>query len=46
MILPHRTLVGIGTKRHFAATQQSVAFGGKADMKMFRRDRRQRKAAR
>jgi hypothetical protein len=26
------TLVGIGTLRHFAATQQTVAFGGKADM--------------
>ena len=27
-----RTLVEIGTKRHFAATQQTVAIGGKADI--------------
>jgi hypothetical protein len=26
------TLVANGTKRHFAATQQTVAFGGKADI--------------
>ena len=26
------TLVGIGTKRHFAAAQRTVAFGGKADI--------------
>jgi hypothetical protein len=26
------TLVANGTKRHFFATQQTVAFGGKADM--------------
>jgi len=25
-------LVGIGTKRHFAALQQTVALGGKADI--------------
>ena len=30
--MQHRTLVAIGTKRHLAAPQQSVAFGGKADM--------------
>jgi hypothetical protein len=27
------TLVANGTKRHFAALQQTVAFGGKADIK-------------
>jgi len=26
------TLVANGTKRHFAAAQQTVAFGGKADI--------------
>jgi hypothetical protein len=26
------TLVANGTKRHFAATQQTVAIGGKADI--------------
>jgi hypothetical protein len=26
------TLVASGTKRHFTATQQTVAFGGKADI--------------
>ena len=31
-ILLPRTLVAIGTKRHFAALQQTVAFGGKADI--------------
>jgi len=30
--LLRRTLVGIGTKHHFAAIQQMVAFGGKADI--------------
>jgi len=29
-ILLHRTLVANGTKRHFAAVQQTVAYGGKA----------------
>ena len=32
LLLLHRTLVVNGTKRHFAATQQSVALGGKADI--------------
>jgi hypothetical protein len=30
--LLRRTLVANGTKRHFAATQHLVAFGGKADI--------------
>jgi len=30
--LLRRTVVGIGTKRHFAAAQQTVAIGGKADI--------------
>jgi hypothetical protein len=30
--LLHRTLVANGTKRHFAAPQQTVAFWGKADI--------------
>jgi hypothetical protein len=32
------TLVANGTKRHFAVAQQTVAFGGKADMGSTRRD--------
>ena len=31
-----RTLVANGTKRHFAATQQTVAIGGKADIGRWR----------
>ena len=31
-ILLQCTLVAIGTKRHFAVVQQTVAIGGKADM--------------
>jgi hypothetical protein len=30
--LLHRTLVANGTKRHFAAAQQTVAFGLRADI--------------
>ena len=31
-ILLQFTLIAIGTKRHFAVVQQTVAIGGKADM--------------
>jgi hypothetical protein len=34
--LLHRTLVANGTKRHFAAAQQTVAIGGKADKRHLR----------
>jgi len=32
IILLHLLIAAIGPSRHFAATQQSVAFGGKADV--------------
>jgi hypothetical protein len=35
--LLQRNLVANGTKRHFAAAQQTVAFGGKADIGLIRR---------
>src|SRR6516164_4313939 len=38
--LLHRTLVANGTKRHIAAAQQSVAFGGKADIRPTHRNGR------
>jgi hypothetical protein len=34
-------MVVVGTKRHFAATQQTVAFGGKADIEKQARGRRE-----